>query len=139
MDKFSNKVLIKKLKRIPVVGGDIIKIVSKNDEAYEGFGETYFSLINNNSIKCWKRHSKVTSNIVVPFGKVRFVFFDGDKSFHEVILDDKCSTKLTIKPGIWFGFQGLNSPHSIVMNLIDSVHDPKESEKMKKEDLNFNW
>ena len=62
-----------------------------------------------------------------------------EDSRHEVILDDKCLTKLIIKPGIWFGFQGLNSPHSIVMNLIDSVHDPKESEKMKKEDLNFNW
>ena len=40
------------------------------------FGEVYFSSIKPKSVKAWKLHKKMTLNIVVPVGKVRFALFD---------------------------------------------------------------
>ena len=40
------------------------------------FGEIYFSNINSLCIKAWKKHKIMTLNLIVPIGKVRFVFHD---------------------------------------------------------------
>ena len=34
--------------------GDIYRILRKNEDSFEGFGEAYFSAIHHNSIKAWK-------------------------------------------------------------------------------------
>ena len=57
---FKKKIKIIKQKRIIHPLGNIIKIISKNNESYAGFSETYFSEIKKNSIKAWKYHKKMT-------------------------------------------------------------------------------
>ena len=139
MKKFSNKISIESLQRISIPEGDVLKFHSLNDKSFSNFGEAYFSFIKKGAIKSWKKHTKVTSNLVVPYGRVKFVFFDGSDNFHQEILDDETNKKLIVKPGLWFGFKGLNYPHSVIMNLIDEVHDPDESEKMNYQDIEYDW
>ena len=61
-------------KIIKVNFGNVLKIMDNKSIGYSRFGEAYFSFINYNKIKGWKRHSKMRMNLVVPFGKVQFVF-----------------------------------------------------------------
>ena len=62
------------LKRIENISGDILHAMKKNDFGYSDFGEAYFSWIFSAKIKAWKKHSKMTMNLIVPIGQVRFVF-----------------------------------------------------------------
>ena len=53
--------------------GDILHALKAGDSGYDGFGEAYFSIVNKNEIKGWKKHNLMTLNILVPFGEVEFV------------------------------------------------------------------
>ena len=134
------KVLISKLKKIPTKGGDIYHALKNSENDFKGFGEAYFSNIDFNNIKAWKRHLKMTCNLIVPYGKVRFVFFNEDISTNEIVdigVDNYC--RITVKPKTWFGFKGLNSPSSLILNISDIPHNPKEIERKDINSINFDW
>ena len=100
-------ILISPLKKIPVVGGNVLHVMKDNDNGYSSFGEAYFSLVNYRAIKAWKLHIDMTMNIVVPVGEARFVFVDESGSIREEQIGESHYARLTIPPGIWFGFKGV--------------------------------
>ena len=67
---------IKKLKIFSKQEGDVLHAIKKNDPFIKEFGEVYFSKINYMKIKGWKKHLKMTLNLVVPVGNVKFFFVD---------------------------------------------------------------
>ena len=135
-----DKVSISNLKIISTEGGDILHALKKSERVFNGFGEAYFSQINFNKIKAWKRHKRMTCNLIVPYGKVRFVFFDnleGNKNIIDIGSENYC--RITVLPGIWFGFKGLNSPSSLILNIADIPHEPNEIERKEIQAINFDW
>ena len=54
------------LKQIRVSKGDVYHALKSTDLGYVGFGETYFSWIEYGEVKGWKRHNRMTLNLVVP-------------------------------------------------------------------------
>ena len=135
-----DKVLISSLKKIPTKGGDIYHALKTSDSDFNGFGEAYFSNIEFNNIKAWKRHLNMTCNLIVPHGKVRFVFFDEEIINNEVVdigVDNYC--RITVKPKTWFGFKGLTSPSSLILNISDIPHNPKEIERKEINSIKFDW
>jgi dTDP-4-dehydrorhamnose 3,5-epimerase len=80
---------------------------------------------------------------VVPIGQVRFVFrsinANGVEEFRveEVGLDRYA--RITVPPGIWFGFKGLQTPQSLILNIANIPHDPNEVERLKLSDINYDW
>ena len=134
------KVLVSTLKKIPTKGGDIYHALKTSDNGFNGFGEAYFSNIEFNNIKAWKRHLNMTCNLIVPQGKVRFVFFDENIVTNKIIdigVDNYC--RITVKPKTWFGFKGLNSPSSLILNISDIPHNPKEIERKEINSIKFDW
>lgn len=131
-------VIITPLNIIEVKGGDVMHAMKKTDAGFDDFGEAYFSKIEKNFIKAWKLHQSMTLNLVVPFGEVKFVLFDQTK-FQEVILSKNNFARLTIPPGIWFGFQGLHEPSSIVLNLANLVHNEEEVITKELNYINYKW
>ena len=135
-----NDILITPLARIPTPGGDVLHAIKQSDRGYLGFGEAYFSWVAGGSIKAWKRHTKMTMNVIVPVGLVRFVFrLEGCDKFRIEEIGDARYARITVPPGFWFGFQGLSSPSNLVLNLADIPHDPNEVERMKFSDVNYEW
>ena len=131
------------LKKIKVPGGDVLHGMKQSDPGYAGFGEAYFSWVSIEAVKAWKRHTQMTMNVVVPVGKVRFVFRcvnseDVEEFRVEEIGEDRY-VRLTVPPGIWFGFQGLGTPQSLVMNIASIPHDPNEVERILLSDINYKW
>jgi dTDP-4-dehydrorhamnose 3,5-epimerase len=131
------------LPRIDTLGGNVMHAMKNTDSGFAGFGEAYFSWVNSGSIKAWKQHTKMTMNLIVPIGSVRFVFFvinaSGDKEFRIETVGDDNYSRLTIPPGIWFGFQGLNGSPSLVLNLASIPHDPNEVLRLGLSDVDFKW
>ncbi len=134
------KVLVSTLKKIPTEGGDIYHALKTCDNGFNGFGEAYFSNIEFNNIKAWKRHLNMTCNLIVPHGKVRFVFFDENIVTNKIVdvgVDNYC--RITVKPKTWFGFKGLNSPSSLILNISDIPHNPQEIERKDVNSIKFDW
>lgn len=126
-------VLVTPLKQVFHPKGNIYHGMKNVDSGYIGFGEVYFSSITTGVIKAWKRHSKMTLNLICPIGKIRFVLFDDrfesptNGFFQEVYLSVEDNyNRLTIPPGVWMGFQGLSAGINLLLNVADIVHDPLE-------------
>ncbi len=139
MSGLLNKIKITKLSIFPLDKGNVLHAIKKDDEGFNGLGEVYFSFINSNSIKAWKLHQRMTLNLVVPLGRVRFVFLDPQipDVFRIEDIGEENYVRLTVPPGIWFGFKGLSDEPSLVANIADLKHDPNEV--IKKDILAFNY
>lgn len=131
-------ILATPLARIPAVGGEVMHALKQKDAGYGGFGEAYFSWVAAEAVKAWKRHTRMTMNIIVPVGQVKFVFCLNDTFRSEVIGVDRYA-RLTVPPGIWFGFQGLAASKSLVLNIANIQHDPAEVERLPLSDIEYAW
>lgn len=138
-------VLVTPLRRIANPKGDVLHAMKASSPGYAGFGEAYFSMILPGVVKGWKRHRKMTLNLVVPSGSVRFVIYDdrpGSPSIHRfqtVILGGTNHARLTVPPGLWMAFQGLGRGGSLLLNLADMEHDPAEADNQDMSALEFAW
>jgi len=128
------------LSRISVAGGDVLHAMKSTDEDFAGFGEAYFSTVGNGCVKAWKRHFRMTMNLVVPVGMVRFVFAE-DRSgrFREETIGEGRYARLSVPPGVWFEFQGLSEPDSLVLNIASICYDPGEVERTAVSAIDFDW
>ena len=142
MDKVSlGDIRVTTLEQIPTVGGNVMHALKKSDIGFNGFGEVYLSWIENRSIKAWKSHQRMTLNLVVPIGKVNFVFHSTkeEKNFRSENIGDDRYVRLTVPPGIWFGFLGKASGSSLIMNVADMEHDPREVLHKSESEFEYNW
>jgi dTDP-4-dehydrorhamnose 3,5-epimerase len=122
-----------------VAGGDVLHAMKCTDTGYAGFGEAYFSLVSMGAVKAWKLHTQMTMNIIVPVGRVRFVFHlrATDEYRVEELGEDRYA-RLTVPPGIWFGFQGL-AAHNLLLNIANIPHDPAEVQRLAISEIKFGW
>jgi dTDP-4-dehydrorhamnose 3,5-epimerase len=133
-------VVLTPLARIETAGGDVLHAMKQSDTGYAGFGEAYLSWVAGGSVKAWKRHTQMTMNLIVPLGKVRFVFYlDGGDEFRVEEIGPDRYARITVPPGIWFGFQGLALPHSLVLNIASIPHDAKEVERRALTEITYGW
>ncbi|MFV5694919.1 dTDP-4-dehydrorhamnose 3,5-epimerase [Flavobacterium sp. LB3P122] len=147
MDKVNVEgVLLTPLKKIHHPKGDVFHGMKKSDAGFSGFGEAYFSTINFEDTKPWKKHLEMTLNFVVPIGEIRFVIFDDRKgsstesNFFDVTLGENNYQRITIPPGVWVAFSGVGSAYNLLLNLANLEHNPNEVER--KENLSeivYNW
>lgn len=136
-------ILVTPLQRMEAAGGDVLHAMKKNDVGSAGFGEAYFSMVSDGAVKAWKRHTRMTMNLVVPVGQVRFVFCEegsaGAAEFRVEEIGACHYARISVPPGIWFGFQGRISPLSLVLNIASIPHDPTEVERLTLTDINYAW
>jgi len=137
-------ILVTPLRRFENVGGDVLHAMKQSDAGYAGYGEAYFSWVSAGAIKAWKRHTQMVINVVVPVGQVRFVFrcvntVTGVEEFRVDEIGVDSYARITVPPGIWFGFQGLYAPQSLVLNIANISHEPSEVERLALTDINYDW
>ena len=136
-----DQILVTKLKRIPTLGGDVMHAMKSDDHGFNRFGEAYFSVVDTGAVKAWKKHFLMTLNLVVPVGRIKFVFHDvrcqSTFRVEEIGEDDYC--RVTVPPGIWFGFQGISKNKNLVLNIADMKHDPSEVERLDPSVFNYQW
>lgn len=134
------------LKIVHVPDGDIFHAVKAADSGFVGFGEAYFSTIHQGTVKPWKRHRRMTLNLVVIAGLIRFVVHDerpdsstfGSTVEYRIGFPDAYS-RLTIAPDLWMAFQGIGPGTSMLLNVADIPHDPTEADRGDKDKFGFDW
>ena len=136
-------IVVTHLDVIDTPGGHVMHGMKETSVGYAGFGEAYFSQVDKGAIKAWKRHKKMTLNLMVPVGKIKFVLFDdrevSNSRFQEVVISKDNYCRLTVPPLIWMGFQGLSDNVSMLLNIANIEHDPNEVDKKNIEQIEFNW
>ena len=132
-------VILTPLKQINNPKGDIFHAMKKSDDGYDGFGEAYFSTVYKDDIKGWKKHTKMTLNLVVPMGSIEFVVYDEfEQEFFSVVLSQDNYQRLTVKPSQWMAFQGVGDSN-MLLNLASIEHDPDEAVNVDLKEIKYEW
>jgi len=132
-------VVLTPLKQIYNPKGDIFHAMKKSDSGFDGFGEAYFTTVNRDDIKGWKKHNRMTLNLVVVAGEVEFIVYDDlSKLFFTIKLSKNNYQRLTVKPNLWMAFRGLDD-YNMLLNLANIEHDPKEADNLELEAIEYEW
>ncbi len=127
------------LKQIHHPKGDIFHAMKKSDVGFDGFGEAYFSTINKDDIKGWKKHVNMTLNLVVPVGEIEFVVYDENKKeFFAVKLSQNNYQRLTVRAGVWMAFRGCDT-YNMLLNLASIEHDSQEAVNIDLSEIQYEW
>lgn len=119
--------------------GKVFHFMKEGSESYFPHQEVYFSTVNPQKIKGWKKHLKMVQNFVVPMGKIKLVIFDDRENsksvgkVQELIIGEDQYQMIRIPAGVWYAFQGMSSSPALLANCASIIHDPSESITM---DLN---
>jgi dTDP-4-dehydrorhamnose 3,5-epimerase len=129
-------VQVRPLRIISDSRGDIMHMMKASDDAFQQFGEIYFSLIIPGAVKAWHLHEKMTINYAVPQGSIKLALFDDRADsptrgqINEIVLGSSNYQLVTIPPKIWNGFIGTGDQVSIVANCATIPHDPNEIHRL---------
>ena len=133
------------LKQIENPKGDIYHALKKSDDSYSEFGEAYFTTVNNNDIKGWKKHTQMVLNLIVPVGEIEFVIYDDREhsltkgDFFSVKLSQMNYQRLTVASGLWVAFKGCSETLNLLLNIASIEHDPSESMGRELKDISYEW
>ncbi|HMQ48404.1 MAG TPA: dTDP-4-dehydrorhamnose 3,5-epimerase [Saprospiraceae bacterium] len=143
MNSIISGVYLTPLKQIHHPQGDLFHALKASENSFNVFGEAYFSTVHQGVIKSWKKHQHMRLNLVVPLGCIRFVVCDdrdGAYLFNEYRLGPNTQyARLTVEPGIWMAFQGLDQGLNLLLNIADMEHDPNEAIRKELEEIPYNW
>lgn len=135
------------LGRIDDPRGPIWRMLRCDDPQFEGFGEIYFTGVQAGAVKAWRRHSRMTSNLAVPVGRLLIALFDDRPgsptrgTVMEIVTGSESYALVTVPPGIWSGFRGLGQGLALVANCASIPHDPNEAERRDPDDarIPYKW
>lgn len=130
-------VILTPLKQIHNPKGDVFHAMKKSDVGFDGFGEAYFSTIHQGDIKGWKKHTRMTLNLVVPIGEIEFIVYN-EKDFFTVKLSSQNYQRLTVQCGLWMAFRGVGESN-ILLNLASLEHDPTEAINQPLDAIPYAW
>ena len=115
--------------------GAVMHMLRADAPHFKGFGEIYFSSVNQGAIKGWRRHKRMTQSLAVPAGRVQLALYD-DRSgsptlgqTQDIVLGPQATYALvSVPPGVWSAFKGLAEGASLVANCASIGHEPEEGE-----------
>lgn len=140
--------IVTPLREIADERGAVLHLLRNNEPGFVGFGECYCSETLPGAVKAWKRHKLQTQNLAVPIGRLRLVVFDdrpasptrGNLEILDLGRPDNY-VRITIPPGLWYGFSAQGLDPALIVNCADQPHDPKESEHLPTGDarIPYQW
>ncbi|MBM01516.1 MAG: dTDP-4-dehydrorhamnose 3,5-epimerase [Chloroflexi bacterium] len=140
MGKLGKNVHFRKISIIESNNGDLIKGFLKSEMNDFDVKEVYFSEVKNNFIKGWIKHNVQTCNFIVPIGKIKLVIFEDDFDNDPIIMELSKSNHqiITVPPGNWFAFKGIEN-NNLLVNITDLEHDDSESDSIDIDKIEFSW
>jgi dTDP-4-dehydrorhamnose 3,5-epimerase len=143
--KMIEGVIITPLKQIFHPKGNVFHGLKKSESSFIDFGEVYFSTIIFNDIKSWKKHLRMTLNLIVPVGEVKIVIYDNRPGsstrgeFFDISLSLENYSRITIPPELWVAFKGIGRNKNLLLNIADMEHTPDEMERLELDMIQYKW
>ncbi len=130
VQELNNGILVTPLKIIDNEKGEILHALKGSESSFLGFGEAYFSVVKSGNFKGWKKHTRMTLNLIVPLGAIRFYIVDQRSGLyvHSLLVSRENYCRLTVPPGVWLGFLGSGPGPNMLLNIASIEHDPQEAE-----------
>ncbi|GAB6040551.1 hypothetical protein [Endothiovibrio diazotrophicus] len=140
-------VVLTPLRRIAGEDGGVMHAMKRSQPGFHGFGEAYFSEVFRGAVKPWRCHRRMTMNLVVASGAVRFSLYDERDSsptrgaLQQVCLSPANYQRLTVPPGVWVSFRGEGEAPNLILNIADREHDDEEVVKrpLDTREIPFDW
>lgn len=114
-------------------GGSVLKGISCSTGELSAFGEIYFSTVEVGNCKGWKRHQRMTLNLLCVSGMVEVKVVADPNNLDDALsiaryeLGRPHSYKLlTVPPGVWVAFKNIGKCEAVLCNIADLEHDPEE-------------
>ena len=126
-------VVVTPLKQFHNEMGSVLHMLRQDSPNFIQFGEIYFSSVNSNIIKGWKKHLQMIQNFAVPIGNIQLVIYDDREdsfskgTYQEIAIggeDHYCLVQ--IPAGVWYSFKGLSSLPALIANCTTLPYDPAE-------------
>jgi dTDP-4-dehydrorhamnose 3,5-epimerase len=120
------------LRRIPDERGAVLHMLREDSDAFERFGEIYFSTVYPGAIKAWHLHQEMTLNYAVPVGMIKLVCHDDREgsatrgNTMEIHVGELNYVLVTVPPLVWNGFKGEGVGPALVANCATVAHRPDE-------------
>ena len=135
------------LRRIPDERGAVFHMLRCDSDAFEKFGEIYFSMVYPGAIKAWHLHKEMTLNYAVPVGMVKLVCYDDRAesptrgNLIELHVGELNYALVTIPPFVWNGFKSVGLQPALVANCATIPHSPDEIERLDpfSPDVPYDW
>ena len=134
-----SEINIRKLSIITNEKGDLLKGFLKSENKNIDIKEVYFSEINPNEIKAWKRHKSMTSNLITVKGEIKVVIQEEKGKFISEVISKNNYKMITIPPNYWFGFQCIGNEIGLLANISNEEHRDIESEELSINNIEFDW
>ena len=128
VDSDFKNIVVTKLSKLNVSKGDIYHGLKASEHTFRGFGEAYFTEVEKGETKGWKKHFRMTLNLIVPVGDVIFFIHDEQRQLtrgYKIGLNNY--VRLTVPPGYWVAFKGCSNSLNLVLNIASLEHDPEEA------------
>lgn len=140
-------VIVTPLQRFPDARGVVMHMLRRDAPHFREFGEIYFSSVYPGAVKAWHYDTRSTINYAVPHGNILFVLFDQREDsptcgeIQEIVIGRDNYCLVTVPPGIWNGFRGLDTDTAIVANCATLPHDETTSRRRDPDDPNipYDW
>lgn len=133
------------LKIIENPRGNLFHALKRSEDSFKDFGEAYLTTVLKDTVKGWRKHSRMQLNLVVLSGEVQFVIYDDRESsrsknqFQSVKLSLANYQRLTVSPGLWVAFKGHSADANLILNIASIEHDPHESITCDLEKIKYEW
>lgn len=135
----NSKTTLTPLKQIRTDKGYVFHGLKSTENTFKGFGEAYFSFVDQGTTKGWKLHKEMTLNLIVPRGLIKFVVYDPkEESFSEFTIGEDNYNRLTISPGLWVAFRGIKKVN-MLLNIANIEHNPDETISKELSEINYEW
>lgn len=122
--------------------GSLRKLLDINSKTYTNFGEIYLTKIKYKTIKGWKCHKQMNSNIFLLEGETLFVLLKKINKkyyFDEQILSVNKINHIYIPKNNYFAFCGLSKKQSTLLNFASVPHNKNESIEKELNFFNYKW
>lgn len=142
-------VVIEKVEAKADERGRLVELFRSDSPHAPGFGQVHLTTVYPGVVKAWHRHRDRTDVLYCVAGTIRLGLYDDRPGtstpgeLREFFLGDHGPLRVTIPPGVWFGFKGVGTREALVVVLTDRLNNPRDPDEERLDpqinDIPFDW
>lgn len=105
--------------------GRFAELFRADEDGFPRFGQVHLTAVYPGVVKAWHRHRHRTDVLYAASGMVRLGLYDPRQDsatageVNEFFLGDHAPLRITIPPGVWFGFKGVGRREALLVVFTD--------------------
>ncbi|UCF68328.1 MAG: dTDP-4-dehydrorhamnose 3,5-epimerase family protein [Acidobacteriota bacterium] len=129
--------------------GRLVELFRRDDPATRDYGQIHVTTLYPGVVKAWHRHRRRADVIAVVAGMARLGLYDErqgsatEGELNQFFLGVHAPMRITIPPGVWFGFKGMGTDEAVIVVLTSQPFDPRDPDEDRLDplvnEIPFDW